>query len=155
MKIERFYLANALCLQKEVMEQTQEDLKNMTPAQLAEEQRFQDEQFEMIRQKVKDHESHDFSILDERKETIFKLQSECALNIAEEFEMDVIVETRGTKAIIQLFTDVLLLDDPVGSWAYKSFLGMLTHADSIWFEVVKRYEEQVMRFCLFYDLSED
>ena len=155
MKIEKFYLANALCLKKEVLEQAQEELKNMTPEQLAEERRFQDEQFAMIREKIADREAHDFDVLDKSKEAIFKLQSECALKVAKELELDVIIDTRGTKGTIQLFSDILLLQVPVRSWIYKTFLGLISHADSLWFEVVKRYDENVMRFCLFYDLSED
>ena len=154
MKIERNYLSNALSFRKEVFQHTRDELEKMTPEQKAEERRTQDKQFEMILKRISEREVDAFDVIDDCKATIFKMQSECALNMAKELEMDIVIETRGTKGIIQLFTDILLLEDPLQDWIYKSFLGLLTHAESLWFETVERYGENVIRFNLYYDLSE-
>lgn len=152
MKFEENHFSGALKFKRGIERELEVDMANMTPEELAEEEIIQNESFERLMRKIS--ECEDTEEIDERRLAIFKLQSECARTLARELELDIIIETKGTQGAIQLFTDILLLDDPIEMWVRKLYQGLVSAADGLWYEIVDRYDEKVICLNMYYDLAE-
>jgi len=145
------YLRAALEIKKQAEFDPDDKCLKMTPAQLKEEHWFQDDQFDFIRRNLKDF---DPDYADTQKVEMFKLQADCALSLAKALELDIFIESRDTKGTIKLYGDILCLEQNNERWLFKIFLGLLTYADGIWYEIVDRYDTKVICMNMYYDLAE-
>lgn len=153
MPFEENHFSDAIKLKREIERELQVDIEHMTSEEFAEEERKQNEFFKKLMSRI--HECKDTKEIDKRRLAIFELQSEYARTIARELELDITIETKGTQGVIQLFTNFLLLDDPVEKWIRKLYQGLVSAADGLWYEIVDRYDENVICLSMYYDLAEE
>ena len=154
MKYEENHLANALDFRNSALREAQEEIKSMTPEQLEQEERENRKLLQKILDQIATDSNTEIAI-DERKLSIFKLHAECARTLARDLELDASIKTRGNKGVIQLFSDMLLLEFPVDKWLIKQFQSLVMNADSMSYEIVDRYGEKVICMNFYYDLSEE